>query len=135
RFTVNAPVVRDRKGEYRDVFEELRADGFSRVKVDGQQYLLEEPPALDKKFKHTIEVVVDRLVMKPDLRTRLAQSVETAAALADGLVLVDVIGGDSTTYSERFACPDHGVGLPELQPRTFSFISPHGATPRCPRLG
>src|SRR5213082_2158124 len=135
RFTVNAPVVRDRKGEYRDVFAELRADGFTRVKVDGEQHLLEEPPELDKKFKHTIEVVVDRLVMKPDLRTRLAQSVETAAALADGLVVVDVIAGDSTTYSERFACPDHGVSLPELQPRIFSFNSPHGACPRCTGLG
>src|SRR5437016_5427091 len=135
RFTVNAPVVRDRKGEYKDVFQELRADGFTRVKVDGEQHLLEEPPELDKKFKHTIEVVVDRLVMKPDLRTRLAQSVETAAALADGLVVVDVIGGESTTYSERFACPDHGVSLPELQPRIFSFNSPHGACPRCTGLG
>jgi excinuclease ABC subunit A len=135
RFTVNAPVVRDRKGEYRDVFEELRADGFTRVKVDGEQYLLEEPPELDKKFKHTIEVVVDRLVMKPDLRTRLAQSVETAAALADGLVVVDVLDGEPTTYSEQFACPDHGVSLPELQPRIFSFNSPHGACPRCTGLG
>jgi excinuclease ABC subunit A len=135
RFTVNAPVVRERKGEYRDVLEELRADGFTRVKVDGEQRLLEEPIELDKKFKHTIEVVVDRLVMKPDLRTRLAQSVETAAALADGLVVVDVIGGDATTYSERFACPDHGVSLPELQPRIFSFNSPHGACPRCTGLG
>src|SRR5690606_4710044 len=86
RFTVNAPVVRDRKGEYRDLFEELRNEGFSRVKVDGEQYLLEEPPSLDKKLKHTIEVVVDRLVLKEDLRTRLSQSVETATALADGLV-------------------------------------------------
>ena len=89
RFTVNAPVVRDRKGEYRELFEELRNEGFSRVKVDGEQHTLEEPPALDKKFKHTIEVVVDRLVMKEDLRTRLTQSVETAAALAEGLVVVD----------------------------------------------
>jgi excinuclease ABC subunit A len=135
RFTVNAPVVRDRKGEYRDVFEELRAEGFTRVKVDGEQYLLEEPPTLDKKFKHTIEVVVDRLVMKPDLRQRLAQSVETAAALADGLVVVDVLDGEATTFSENFACPEHGVGLPELEPRIFSFNSPHGACPRCTGLG
>src|ERR671924_228968 len=135
RFTVNAPVVRDRKGEYRDVFEELRADGFSRVKVDGELYLLEEAPELDKKFKHTIEVVVDRLVMKPDLRTRLAQSIETAAQLAEGLVVVDQVDGPSTTYSERFACPEHGVSLPELQPRIFSFNSPHGACPRCTGLG
>src|SRR5204863_8941443 len=135
RFTVNAPVVRDRKGEYKDVFEELRAEGFTRVKVDGEQHLLEEPPALDKKFKHTIEVVVDRLVMKPDLRQRLAQSVETAAALAEGLVAVDVMDGESMLFSEKFACPDHGVSLPELQPRIFSFNSPHGACPRCTGLG
>src|SRR5438874_1292213 len=137
RFTVNAPVVRDRKGEYKDVFEHLQAEGFSRVKVDGEQLLLEEGvPELDKKYKHTIEVVVDRLVLKPDLRTRLAQSVETAAALADGLVVVDLVDGDeSLTFSEKFACPEHGVSLPELQPRIFSFNSPHGACPRCTGLG
>jgi excinuclease ABC subunit A len=136
RFTVNAPVVRDRKGEYRDLFEELRNEGFSRVKVDGEQHTLEEPPTLDKKFKHTIEVVVDRLVMKDDLRTRLTQSVETAVALAEGLVAIDLVDTDETrTYSEKFACPEHGVSLPELQPRVFSFNSPHGACPRCTGLG
>ncbi len=138
RFTVNAPVVRDRKGEYKDVFEELRNEGFTRVKVDGEQRLLEEEIKLDKKFKHTIEVVVDRLTMKPDLRTRLAQSVETAAQLADGLVAIDVVDEEkprSMLFSERFACPDHGVSLPELQPRIFSFNSPHGACPRCTGLG
>jgi excinuclease ABC subunit A len=136
KFTVNAPVVRDRKGEYKDVFEELRNEGFTRVKVDGEQRLLEEEITLDKKFKHTIEVVVDRLTMKPDLRTRLAQSVETAAQLADGLVAIDVVDdGRSMLFSERFACPDHGVSLPELQPRIFSFNSPHGACPRCTGLG
>src|SRR6186997_1334261 len=136
RFTVNAPVVRDRKGEYRDLFEELRNEGFTRVKVDGEQHLLDDPPALDKKFKHTIEVVVDRLVMKEDLRTRLSQSVETAVALAEGLVSVDRLDtGESQTYSERFACPEHGVSLPELQPRIFTFNSPHGACPRCTGLG
>jgi excinuclease ABC subunit A len=135
KFTVNAPVVRDRKGEYKDVFEELRAEGFTRVKVDGEQRLLEEEIVLDKKFKHTIEVVVDRLVMKPDLRQRLAQSVETAAALAEGLVVVDVLEGEPMTFSENFACPEHGVGLPELEPRIFSFNSPHGACPRCTGLG
>src|SRR5207247_11241757 len=110
RFTVNAPVVRDRKGEYRDLLEELRRDGFTRVKVDGEQRLLEEEIELDKKFKHTIEVVVDRLVMTEDLRTRLAQSVETAAQLAEGLVGIDLVdGGESMLFSERFACPDHGA--------------------------
>jgi len=135
RFTVNAPVVRDRKGEYKDVLEELRRDGFTRVKVDGEQRLLEDPIELDKKYKHTIEVVVDRLRMKPDLRTRLAQSIETAVALADGLVVVDVEDGEPMTFSENFACPEHGVSLPELQPRIFSFNSPHGACPRCTGLG
>ena len=135
RFTVNAPVVRDRKGEYKDVLEELRRDGFTRVKVDGEQRLLEEDIVLDKKFKHTIEVVVDRLVMKPDLRQRLTQSVETATSLADGLVTIDVVDGDGMTFSENLACPDHGVSLPELEPRVFSFNSPHGACPRCTGLG
>ncbi len=136
RFTVNAPIVRDRKGEYRAELESLRNEGFTRVKIDGEQYLLEEPPVLDKKFKHTIEVVVDRLVMKDDLRLRLTQSVETAVALAEGLVVIDLLeSGESRTYSERFACPEHGVSLPELQPRIFSFNSPHGACPRCTGLG
>ncbi len=136
RFTVNAPVVRDRKGEYRDLFEELRNEGFSRIKVDGEQATLDDPPVLDKKFKHTIEVVVDRLVMKEDLRTRLTQSVETAAMLAEGLVVIDRVDTDEQqTYSQNFACPEHGVSLPELQPRVFSFNSPHGACPRCTGLG
>ncbi|MDH4346966.1 MAG: excinuclease ABC subunit UvrA, partial [Thermoleophilia bacterium] len=136
RFTVNAPVVRDRKGEFKDVLEELRRDGFTRVKVDGEQQLLEEEIVLDKKFKHTIEVVVDRLVMKPDLRQRLTQSIETAAALAEGLVALDLVeSGEQLLFSENFACPDHGVSLPELEPRIFSFNSPHGACPRCTGLG
>ena len=135
RFTVNAPVVRDRKGEFKDVLDELRRDGFTRVKVDGEQLLLEDPIELDKKLKHTIEVVVDRLVMKPDLRQRLTQSVETATALAEGLVAVDEVEGDSHLFSENFACPEHGVSLPELEPRIFSFNSPHGACPRCTGLG
>jgi excinuclease ABC subunit A len=136
RFTVNAPIVRDRKGEFRDRFEELRNEGFSRIKVDGEQHTLEEPPTLDKKFKHTIEVVVDRLVMKEDMRTRLTQSVETALQLAEGLIVVDLVdAGEERTYSQNFACPEHGVSLPELQPRIFSFNSPHGACPRCTGLG
>ncbi|MFL5929978.1 MAG: excinuclease ABC subunit UvrA, partial [Gaiellaceae bacterium] len=136
RFTVNAPVVRDRKGEYKDVFEEFIQEGFTRVRVDGEEYLLEEGvPALDKKFKHTIEVVVDRLVMKHDLRTRLWQSIETATSLAEGLVLINVIDGDEMLFSQNFACPDHGVSLAELQPRIFSFNAPHGACPRCTGLG
>src|SRR6187402_1725612 len=105
RFTVNAPVVRDRKGEFKDVFEHLRQEGFTRVKVDGEQRLLEEEIPLDKKFKHEIEVVVDRLVLKPDLRTRLAQSVETAAALAEGLVAIDVIDGEALPSGSKAQGP------------------------------
>src|SRR6187397_2970264 len=135
KFTVNAPVVRDRKGEYKDLLEHLRGEGFTRVKVDGEQRMLDEEIELDKKFKHTIEVVVDRLSMKSDLRHRLTDSIETALALAEGLVSVDIVDGEELTFSERFACPEHGVGLPELQPRIFSFNSPHGACPRCTGLG
>ncbi len=135
RFTVNAPVVRDRKGEFRDVLEELRRDGFTRVKVDGEQQLLEDEIVLDKKFKHTIEVVVDRLVMKADLRQRLTQSIETATSLAEGLVAIDVVDGEYHLFSENFACPEHGVSLAELEPRVFSFNAPHGACPRCTGLG
>jgi excinuclease ABC subunit A len=141
RFTVNAPVVRDRKGEYRELFEEIQREGFTRVKVDGKELLLDEGlPELDKKFKHSIDVVVDRLVMKPDLRARLTQSIEATAALADGLVAVEVIpaegaAGERLLFSQNFACPDHGVSLPELQPRIFSFNAPHGACPRCTGLG
>jgi excinuclease ABC subunit A len=136
KFTVNAPVVRDRKGEYKDLLEQLRGEGFTRVKVDGEQRLLDEEIELDKKFKHTIEVIVDRLSMKADLRHRLFDSIETALQLADGLVTIDNVDtGEEQTFSERFACPEHGVGLPELQPRIFSFNSPHGACPRCTGLG
>ena len=137
RFLVLAPLVRDRKGEHRDVLEQVRAEGFTRVAVDGETYLLDEVPALDKKFAHTVEVVVNRLVMRDDLRRRLTDSLETATRLADGLVRIEVLGDDgrSFTYSERFACPEHGASLPELAPRTFSFNSPHGACPTCTGLG
>jgi excinuclease ABC subunit A len=135
KFTVDAPIVRGRKGEFRDVLEDLRRDGFTRVKVDGEQRLLEEEIVLDKKCKHTIEVVVDRLVMKADLRQRLTQSVETATSLAEGLVAIAVVDGETFLYSENFACPEHGVSLPELEPRIFSFNAPHGACPRCTGLG
>jgi excinuclease ABC subunit A len=135
RFTIDAPVVRTRKGEYRELFEQLRGDGYTRVKVDGEQLLLEEPIDLDKQVRHSISVVVDRLVMKQGLRTRLTDSVETALRLAEGLVEVAVVDGSTMTYSERFACPEDGISLPELAPRIFSFNSPHGACPRCTGLG
>jgi excinuclease ABC subunit A len=136
RFMVLAPIVRGRKGEYGKQFEELRAEGFGRVKVDGELRRLDEEIALDKKYKHDIAVVVDRLVMKDELRKRLADSIETAVALADGLVEIELVDEDRTlTFSERFACPVHGPSLVELEPRIFSFNSPHGACPRCTGLG
>ncbi len=140
RFMVLAPLVRGRKGEYGKQLEELRAEGFTRVKVDGELRRLDEEIVLDKKFKHDIAVVVDRLVMKAEVRKRLADSIETAVALADGLVeieLVDAEGAEerTLTFSEKFACPVHGPSLVELEPRIFSFNSPHGACPRCTGLG
>jgi excinuclease ABC subunit A len=135
RFTVDAPIVRGRKGEFKDLLEDLRADGYTRVKIDGEQHLLEEPPALDKQIRHTIVVVVDRLVMKPGLRARLTDSIETALRLAEGLIEVSEVDGITRAYSEKFACPDDGISLPELAPRIFSFNSPHGACPRCTGLG
>src|SRR5580658_5078420 len=153
RFMVLAPIVRGRKGEYGKRLEELQAEGFSRVKVDGELRRLDEEIVLDKKYKHDIAVVVDRLVMKHDLRKRLADSIETAVALADGLVEIELVpaspasgvspgGGTSRrqaseilTFSEKFACPVHGPSLVELEPRVFSFNSPHGACLRCTGLG
>ena len=141
---VLAPIVRGRKGEYGKQFEELRAEGFARVKVNGELRRLDEEIVLDKKFKHDISVVVDRLVMKHDLRKRLADSIETAVALADGLVEIELVPrqGEETsdearilTFSEKFACPVHGPSLVELEPRIFSFNAPHGACPRCTGLG
>ena len=140
RFMVLAPIVRGRKGEYGKQLAELRSEGFTRVKVDGELRMLEEDIVLDKKYKHDISVVVDRLVMRRDIRKRLADSVETAVALADGMVEIETVprdGGpvESTTYSERFACLHCGISMPELEPRSFSFNSPHGACPRCTGLG
>jgi excinuclease ABC subunit A len=139
RFMVLAPLVRGRKGEYGKALEELRAEGFSRAKIDGELRMLEEEIVLDKKFKHDISIVVDRLVMRGDLRKRLADSIETAVALADGMIEIETVpkegNGTVTLYSEKFACPDHGPVIPELEPRIFSFNSPHGACPRCTGLG
>src|SRR5919106_3242539 len=136
RFMVMAPVIRGRKGEYGKLFEELRAEGYTRVKVDGELRRLEEDIVLDKKFKHDISVVIDRLVMRDDVRRRLADSIETAVALAEGLVEVEQVdGGDVRTYSERFACLHCGTSMPELEPRMFSFNSPHGACSLCTGLG
>jgi excinuclease ABC subunit A len=138
KFMVTAPVVRGRKGEYGKLFEQFRLEGYSRVKVDGELLRLDEEIVLDKKFKHDVSVIVDRLVMKPDLRRRLSESVEAAAGLAAGLVeveLVDDAKAEPLLFSEQFACLECGTSIPELEPRIFSFNSPHGACERCHGLG
>ncbi len=144
RFMVLAPIVRGRKGEYGRQLEELRAEGFTRVRVDGELRRLDEEIVLDKKYRHDVGVVVDRLVMRSELRKRLADSIETAVSLADGIVEVELIDGDpesgssdpvTRTFSEKFACLECGISFPELEPRIFSFNAPHGACPRCTGLG
>jgi excinuclease ABC subunit A len=137
KFIVMGPVVRGRKGEYGKLFEQLRLEGYSRVKVDGELRRLDEEIVLDKKYKHDVSVVVDRLVMKPDLRRRLSESVEAAAGLAAGLVEVEMVDGETEPllFSEQFACLNCGTSIPELEPRIFSFNSPHGACERCHGLG
>ncbi len=135
RITILAPVVVNRKGEHARLLEKLRAEGYSRVRLNGEVMELEEFPALDKNKRHTIEAVVDRLVVKPDLGARLPDSLELALKLADGVVRVAVAGGDELLFSERFACDHCGVSLPELTPRLFSFNSPQGACPACSGLG
>jgi excinuclease ABC subunit A len=136
RFMVMAPLVRGRKGEYGRLFGELRADGYARVKVDGELRQLDEDIVLDKKYKHDVSLVIDRLVMRPDVRKRLADSIETAVTLADGLIDVELVDdGRVLTFSEKFACPEHGPSIAELEPRIFSFNSPHGACERCTGLG
>ena len=136
RFMVMAPIVRGRKGEYGKQLEELRGEGFTRAKIDGELRRLDEEIALDKKLKHDIAIVVDRLVMKDDLRKRLADSVETAVRWPTGWLRSSwSTAARSTLYSEKFSCPEHGPSLVELEPRIFSFNSPHGACPRCTGLG
>ncbi|MEM5467944.1 excinuclease ABC subunit UvrA [Celeribacter marinus] len=135
-----APIVRDRKGEYRKEFLELRKQGFQRVKVDGEFYELDEPPTLDKKFRHNIDVVVDRLVVRDGLETRLADSLRTALDLADGIAILETAPKDDAeperiTFSENFACPVSGFTIPEIEPRLFSFNAPFGACPTCDGLG
>jgi excinuclease ABC subunit A len=138
KFMVMAPVVRGRKGEYGKLFDQFRLEGYSRVEVDGELRRLDEEIVLDKKFKHDVSVVVDRLVMKPDLRRRLSESVEAAAGLAAGLVEVELVDdpkAEPLLFSEQFACLECGTSIPELEPRIFSFNSPHGACERCHGLG
>lgn len=135
KFQVLAPVVRGRKGEYTKLFDEARRDGFVRVRVDGEVRDLSEDIKLDKKYKHNIEIVVDRLVAGESIKNRLTDSVETALHLAEGLVLIDIPGADEMLFSEHYACVDCGVSVEELAPRMFSFNSPYGACKTCNGLG
>ena len=132
-----APIVRDRKGEYRKEFAELKKQGFQRVKVNNEFFDLDEPPTLDKKFRHNIDVVVDRIVIKKGLETRLADSFRTALDLADGIAILERADdeGERITFSENFACPVSGFTIPEIEPRLFSFNAPFGACPECDGLG
>ncbi len=134
-----APIVRDRKGEYRKEFIELRKQGFQRVKVNGSFHELEEPPVLDKKFRHDIDVVVDRIVVRDGLQARLADSLRTALDLADGIAVLETAPTEGEperlTFSEKFACPVSGFTIPEIEPRLFSFNAPYGACPACDGLG
>jgi excinuclease ABC subunit A len=148
KFMVMAPVVRGRKGEYGKLLDQMRLEGYSRAKIDGELLRLDETIELDKKYKHDVSIVVDRLVMKPELRRRLSESVEAAAGLAAGLVEVEILEGKGAAgskggehpggtmlFSEQFACLNCGTSIPELEPRIFSFNSPHGACDRCHGLG
>jgi len=135
RLMVMAPIIRERKGEYRKELAQLQAAGYVRMRIDGEMHELGDPINLDKNKKHTLEVVVDRLVMKPDITSRLAESIETAVQLADGLVRVEIPEGDSMLFSARHACIECGLSYPEITPRMFSFNNPHGACPDCSGLG
>ena len=137
KFMVMAPVVRGRKGEYGKLLEQMRLEGYSRAEINGELRRLDEEIVLDKKFKHDISIVVDRLVMKPELRRRLSESVEAAAGIAAGLIEVEFVDSDEPKllFSEQFACLNCGTSIPELEPRIFSFNSPHGACDRCHGLG
>ena len=135
KLMVMAPIVRGRKGEYRKELAQLQADGFVRIRVDGVMFELGDPIELDKKKAHTLEVVVDRLVMKAEIESRLADSIETALRLADGIVRVEIPDGESRLFSASHACIECGLSYPEVSPRMFSFNNPHGACPDCSGLG
>lgn len=130
-----APIVRGKKGQHIKALEQARKSGYVRVRVDGNQYDLAEKITLDKNKKHTIEIIVDRLVVKPTIRTRLTDSLETVLALTGGLALVAVVGGEEMLFSQSYACPEHGISVEELTPRMFSFNNPFGACPHCTGLG
>ncbi len=135
KIQVLAPVVRGRKGEHQKEFENAVKKGFVRVRVDGEVHDLSEKIVPEKNKKHNIEIIIDRLIIKPEIKSRLADSIETASSLSGGIIIVDVIGKEELVFSESYACPEHGSSMPELAPRMFSFNSPYGACPTCSGLG
>ena len=135
RIQILAPVVRGRKGEHQQEIDSARRSGFVRVRIDGNLYDLTETPALEKNKKHTIEIVVDRLVVNDSIRSRLAGSLETALSLSGSLAVVDVVDGEEIVFSQSFSCPEHDISVEELAPRMFSFNNPYGACPKCTGLG
>ena len=135
RFMIMAPLVYGRKGEHKDIIENMRESGYARMLVDGELRTLDEEIVLDKKKKHRLSVVIDRMSVREGIQQRLGDSVETALKLADGVMEVQVIGGETKVYSEKFSCPDCGISLPEIEPRLFSFNAPYGACPTCGGLG
>lgn len=135
KIQVLSPIVSGRKGEYVKELDNIRKSGFVRVRIDGITYDLSEQIKLEKNKKHNIEVIVDRLVIKDEIRSRLSDSVETAAGLSKGLIIIDIIGGEELMFSQNYACPEHGVSVEELNPRMFSFNNPFGACPKCSGLG
>ncbi|MBQ1733887.1 MAG: ABC-ATPase UvrA, partial [Lachnospiraceae bacterium] len=135
KIQVLAPVVRGKKGRHEKVIEQMKKSGYVRALVDGNMYELDEEIKLDKNIKHNIEVVVDRLIIKPGIEKRLADSIENVLRIAEGLLMIDVQGGERMNFSQSFSCPDCGVSIDEIEPRTFSFNNPFGACPNCAGLG
>ncbi|MEG1448886.1 MAG: excinuclease ABC subunit UvrA, partial [Oscillospiraceae bacterium] len=135
KIQILAPIIRSRKGQHIKELEKAKKSGYVRVRVDGNIYDLSEEIVLDKNKKHTIEIVIDRLVIKDDIRKRLADSIETALSLANGLVVVSSSGGEEFLFSQNYSCPDHNISIPELSPNMFSFNNPNGACPKCTGLG
>ena len=135
KIQILAPIARGKKGEYKKELDGIRKQGFVRVRIDGIMYDLSEKIKLEKNIKHNIEVVVDRLVVKSEMDSRLTDSLETAGSLTEGLIYVDVIGGEELHFSQSYACPEHNISVDELVPRMFSFNNPFGACPRCTGLG
>ena len=135
KIRVLAPIVHGEKGTQKDLLEKLQKDGYTRLRIDGEEYTIEDVIDLEKNKKHNVDVIVDRLIMKEDIRSRLYESIETATKLAHGKVVIDVVGGEEIVMSEKYACPDCDFSLPELEPRMFSFNAPYGACDECKGLG